>query len=90
MPIRWEIDRGFTIGANTTQQWWWNWFGEGPNKGPVVFRASPKGHSKLSNVPTTGESRWGHGGSGSWGGRCPSLLPTLHTHDPMGVRASGV
>ena len=42
MPIRWQIDRGFTIGANSTQYWSWNWFGEGPNKGPVIFRASQK------------------------------------------------
>jgi hypothetical protein len=50
MPIRWQIDRGFTIAANTTQQWWWNWFGDsGPNKGPVIFRASPKGKSQGGN-----------------------------------------
>jgi hypothetical protein len=50
MPIRWQIDRGFTIAAGTTQQWWWNWFGDsGPNKGPVIFRASPKGKSQGGN-----------------------------------------
>ncbi len=50
MPSRWEIDRGFTIAANQTQQWVWEWFddggagpGQGPNKGPVMFRALPKG-----------------------------------------------
>jgi hypothetical protein len=49
MPIRWSIDRGFTIAANETQYWWWNWFGEGPNKGPVIFRASPKGKGEKGN-----------------------------------------
>jgi hypothetical protein len=23
MPIRWQIDRGYTIAANDTQYWWW-------------------------------------------------------------------
>jgi hypothetical protein len=49
MPIRWQIDRGFTIAANSTQYWWWNWFGEGPNKGPVMFRASPKAKGQGGN-----------------------------------------
>ena len=56
MPIRWQIDRGFTIAANETQYWWWNWFsdagsgsGQGPNKGPVIFRASPKGPAQGGN-----------------------------------------
>jgi hypothetical protein len=50
MPIRWSIDRGFTIAANETQYWWWNWFGDGgPNKGPVIFRASPKGKGEQGN-----------------------------------------
>ena len=39
MPSHLRIDRGFTIGANQTQFWNWNWFGQaGPNKGPVIFR----------------------------------------------------
>ena len=50
MPIRWQIDRGYTIGANSTQYWSWNWFGEGPNKGPVIFRASPKGKGGGNNT----------------------------------------
>jgi hypothetical protein len=56
MPIRWQIDRGFTIAANETQYWWWNWFsdagsgsGQGPNKGPVIFRALPKGPAQGGN-----------------------------------------
>jgi hypothetical protein len=51
MPIRWQIDRGFTIAAGTTQYWNWNWFSEagGPNKGPVMFRATPKGRSQGGN-----------------------------------------
>lgn len=56
MPIRWSIDRGFTIAPNETQYWWWNWFadagsgqGQGPNKGPVIFRASPKGPGQGGN-----------------------------------------
>jgi hypothetical protein len=44
MPLRLRIDRGFTIGPRETQYWNWNWFGEGgPNKGPVIFAADPKG-----------------------------------------------
>jgi hypothetical protein len=51
MPTRWEIDRGFTIAANSTTQGSWNWFGPGggPNKGPVIFRALPKGKSQQGN-----------------------------------------
>ena len=53
MPIRWLIDRGFSIAAGDTQQWNWNWFSdagqEGPNKGPVVFRALPKGPAQGGN-----------------------------------------
>jgi hypothetical protein len=53
MPIRWQIDRGFTIAANDTQYWWWNWFSDagqnGPNKGPVIFRALPKGPAQGGN-----------------------------------------
>jgi hypothetical protein len=47
---------GFTIAANETQYWWWNWFsdagsgsGQGPNKGPVIFRALPKGPAQGGN-----------------------------------------
>ncbi len=50
MPSRWQIDKGATIAAGQTQQWMWEWFsdagagsGDGPNKGPVIFRALPKG-----------------------------------------------
>jgi hypothetical protein len=51
MPFHFRIDRGFTIAAGQTQQWNWNWFGSsgpqgGPNKGPVIFRAMPKGPSQ--------------------------------------------
>ena len=50
MPSYLRIDRGFTIGANQTQFWNWNWFGEaGPNKGPVIFRAMPKGPGQGGN-----------------------------------------
>ena len=48
MPLRLRIDRGFTIGPLQTQYWNWNWFGEGggPNKGPVIFAADPKGQPR--------------------------------------------
>ena len=54
MPVHWRIDRGFTIGALLTQQWNWNFFtdtapGTGPNQGPIVFRAVPKGKSQGGN-----------------------------------------
>ena len=50
MPIHFRVDRQFTIAANDTQYWWWNWFGEtGPNKGPVIFRAMPKGPAQGGN-----------------------------------------
>jgi hypothetical protein len=54
MPVHWRIDRGFTIGALQTQQWNWNFFtdtapGTGPNQGPIVFRAVPKGKSQGGN-----------------------------------------
>jgi hypothetical protein len=51
MPTRWQIDHEFTIAAGQTQPWLWNFFtdvhgvGQGPNKGPVIFRASPKGRA---------------------------------------------
>jgi hypothetical protein len=36
------------IGPLQTQYWNWNWFGEGggPNKGPVIFAADPKGQPR--------------------------------------------
>ena len=53
MPFRFLIDRGFTIAPNQTQFWNWNWFSdagqEGPNKGPVIFRALPKGPAQGGN-----------------------------------------
>ena len=50
MPSHLRIDRGFTIGANQTQYWNWNWFGQaGPNKGPVIFRGMPKGPGQAGN-----------------------------------------
>jgi hypothetical protein len=53
MPIRWQIDRGFTIAAGDTQYWFWEWFSDagqnGPNKGPVIFRALPKGPAQGGN-----------------------------------------
>ena len=59
MPSRWVIDRGFTIAANETQQWLWEWWDDaapgspsGPNKGPVVFRAVPKGADGGGNNAT--------------------------------------
>ena len=42
MPTYHKIDNGFTIGPNATQNWSWNWFGFGPNQGPVIFMADPK------------------------------------------------
>jgi len=32
MPIRWSINRGFTIAPNETQYWWWEWFDDTPNR----------------------------------------------------------
>ena len=49
MPIRWSINRGFTIAPNETQYWWWEWFDDTPNRGPVIFRASPKGRGQQGN-----------------------------------------
>jgi hypothetical protein len=54
VPVHWRIDRGFTIGTLLTQQWNWNFFtdtapGTGPNQGPIVFRAVPKGKSQGGN-----------------------------------------
>ena len=55
MPIRWQIDRGFTIAAGETQYWYWEWWSDagqgpdGPNKGPVIFRALPKGPAQGGN-----------------------------------------
>ena len=42
MPTYHKVDNGYTIGPNQTQQWWWHWFGSGPNQGPVIFTADPK------------------------------------------------
>lgn len=55
MPLRIRIDHGFTIAPapNNIQYWRWNWFGEaGPNKGPVIFAADPKGQPR----PTANEA----------------------------------
>jgi hypothetical protein len=54
MPHRFRIDGGWTIGAHQTQYWNWNFFTDhlpntGPNQGPVVFRAVPKGQSQGGN-----------------------------------------
>jgi hypothetical protein len=54
MPHRFRIDGGWTIGAHQTQYWNWNFFTDhlpntGPNQGPVVFRAVPKGLSQGGN-----------------------------------------
>ena len=54
MPHRFRIDGGWTIGAHQTQYWNWNFFTDhlpntGPNQGPVVFRAVPKGPSQGGN-----------------------------------------
>jgi len=57
MPIRWQIDRGYTIAALDTQNWWWNWFYDSPdgNQGPVIFRALPTqgGNNTISNILVT-------------------------------------
>jgi hypothetical protein len=54
MPFRYLVDRGFTIGAEQTRYWNWNWFTDpgpipGANKGPVIFRALAKGRSEGGN-----------------------------------------
>jgi len=54
MPVRWQIDRGFSIAAGQTQWWTWNFFtdhapGTGPNQGPILFQALPKGLSQGGN-----------------------------------------
>jgi hypothetical protein len=54
MPHRFRIDGGWTIGAHQTQYWNWNFFADhlpntGPNQGPIVFRAVPKGLSQGGN-----------------------------------------
>jgi hypothetical protein len=54
MPHRFRIDGGWTIGAHQTQYWNWNFFTDhlpntGPNQGPIVFRAVPKGLSQGGN-----------------------------------------
>ncbi len=70
MPSHLRIDRGFTIAANQTQYWNWNWFGDGgPNKGPVIFRGMPKGpgqggHNTARNVLVTYDSAECRGGPG--------------------------
>ena len=42
MPTYHKVDNGYTIGPNSTQNWSWNWFGFGPNQGPLIFMADPK------------------------------------------------
>jgi hypothetical protein len=54
MPVRWQIDRGYTIAAGETQWWYWQFFtdhapGTGPNQGPILFAALPKGPSQGGN-----------------------------------------
>jgi hypothetical protein len=50
MPSHIRINRGFTIAPNTTQPWVWNFFGSGgPNKGPILIRAVPKGQGQGGN-----------------------------------------
>jgi hypothetical protein len=54
MPFHFRIDHNYSIAANATQFWNWNWFGAsgpagGPNKGPVLFAAVPKGPSQGGN-----------------------------------------
>jgi len=54
MPVRWQVDGNWTIAANSIQYWNWNFFTDpgptgGPNQGPIVFRAIPKGISQGGN-----------------------------------------
>ena len=54
MPVRWQVDGNWTIAANSIQYWNWNFFTDpgptgGPNQGPIVFRAIPKGKSQGGN-----------------------------------------
>ena len=42
MPKYFKVDNGYTIGPGATQYWTWNWFGSGPNQGPIIFMADPK------------------------------------------------
>jgi hypothetical protein len=54
MPKRYNVDGGFKIPANSTQHWTWRWpqpQGQppGPNRGPVIFRALPKGPGGSGN-----------------------------------------
>jgi hypothetical protein len=50
MPIRWQIDRGFTIAAGDTQYWYWEWWSDaGQQNGPNKGRALPKGPAQGGN-----------------------------------------
>jgi hypothetical protein len=54
MPHRYRFDSGDTIGPGQTLLWEWNFFtnrlpNTGPNQGPVVFRAVPKGPGQGGN-----------------------------------------
>jgi hypothetical protein len=54
VPVRHEVDNGFSIAAGDTQFWTWNFFtnrapGTGPNQGPIFFQALPKGPSQGGN-----------------------------------------
>lgn len=74
MPHRFRIDGGWTIGAHQTQFWNWNFFTDhlpntGPNQGPVVFRAVPKGpgqggNNTFKNVLVTYDFAMCRGGPG--------------------------
>jgi len=53
MPFRYRIEnQDFTIAANNTALFHWGWTDPGqgePNKGPVIFRALPKGPAQGGN-----------------------------------------
>ena len=53
MPFRYRMDNiDFTIAAHGTALYHWGWTGQGqgePNKGPVIFRALPKGPGQGGN-----------------------------------------
>ena len=56
MPECWQVDHNWTIAANSTQFWNWNFFTDtgpagGPNQGPIEFRAIPRGSLKGVIIP---------------------------------------
>jgi hypothetical protein len=54
MPVRYQIDGNFSIGAGQTIPFTWQFFtnhapGTGPNQGPIFFQALPKGPGQGGN-----------------------------------------